>query len=111
VACNGIFTSLEHAAYDGALMVQDGMSHITPFERDTLFLSIYEACRHRSNPVTDASALTETVLAKLLKAPISEGIIARGTIVENVSKTLRQFDTAAQVQYLAFHPITEPNKT
>lgn len=78
-----------------------------PFQRDTIFISIYEACRHRKHAVTDASALTATVLGKLQKNSPSAGIIERDYLVELTGKTLKAFDPAAAVYYQAYHPLPQ----
>ena len=102
--CHAVFTSTERIAYESSLAVGYGTSHITPFARDLLFLSIYDACKHRKTGVADASAITETVLGKLLQLNTQDGVIPRDALVTIVSETLKRFDTAASVHYLAYHP-------
>lgn len=85
----------------------DTTSHITAFDRDTLYLSIYESCRHRQCAITDATALTNTIIAKLYRAQDEPGVIYRDTIVTIVSVTLEAFDPIACVHYLAFHKLTK----
>jgi len=104
-SCQAIFSSLEHVVYEGGLTVQSSTSHITPFQRDKLFLDIYDACRHRSNAISDATALTETVLSKLLALRTSQGLIPRDTLVKITDSVLKQFDRSAHVHYLAFHSL------
>ncbi len=70
-----------------------------------LFLSIYDACRHRKTAISDATALADTVLGKLLPAYVSRGVIQRTDIVGVTSEVLKRFDAVAQVHYLAFHPL------
>lgn len=75
-----------------------------PFNRDKLYLSIYSSCKHRPNAITDASALTETALSKLIKSQkSSQGLVLRDNLVKIVSETLKQFDDVAYVHYGAFH--------
>ncbi|HSX07970.1 MAG TPA: hypothetical protein VLG11_03680 [Candidatus Saccharimonadales bacterium] len=73
-----------------------------PFSRDTLFLSIYECCKHRPNPVADAAALTGTVLAKALKT-VTDGAIDRDTLVAVSHEALSLFDGVAAGLYAAYH--------
>jgi len=80
-------------------------SHIVPFNRDLLFLSIHEACKHRKNAVADASALTVTIIGKILTMRTERALIDRETIVQAASGILKQFDRAAYTHYLAFHPL------
>lgn len=102
--CKGIFSSSEQLVYDGSFAVQTATSHIVPFNRDQLFLSLYNSCRHRQHAVTDATALTDTVLCKL-PTHARQGLLARDAIVKVAYETLERFDRAASVQYAAFHPL------
>ncbi len=104
-ACKAVFTTEEHASYESSFAMQYNASHIVPFERDMLFLSIYEACRHRKNAVSDAASLTTTVLSKLQMIATSNGAIQRNDIVRVTSETLKLFDNASAVHYLAYHPL------
>lgn len=103
--CGAIFTSQERAAYNQSLAIQKDVSHIIPFERDFLFLSIYDACRHRAQSAADAAALTETVITTLLRSYAEQGLIRRDDVVLTASTVLKRFDTVACVQYLALHPL------
>lgn len=73
-----------------------------PLSRDALFLSIYECCKHRTNPIADAAALTETVLAKSLKT-VAGGAIDRDTLVAVSHEALSLFDSVAAGLYAAYH--------
>ena len=104
--CHAIVSSTERVVYADVFAVRDATSHIVPFQRDILFLDIYDACRHRQAPSSNAAALTDTVLSKLLASRrFTGGIIDRNAIVEVTSVTLKLFDAAAYTHYLAFHPL------
>ena len=106
--CSAVFTTIERPAYEQSLAVSEGTSHIVPFERDRLFLSIYSACKHRSTATADATALTATIIGKLLASEDAKGGTLRPrTIRTLVSTTLATFDHAAHIQYDAFHPIVQ----
>ena len=105
--CGAVFTSLERVAYDQSLGVVDGTSHIMPFTRDILYLSIYESCRHRETAIVDATALTDTILGKLVPDKVTDGLLRRTDLVRVATDTLRRFDRAALVHYQAFHPLTK----
>jgi len=105
LTCSAIFTSQERASYSQSLALQTGTSHIVPFERDLLFLSVHDACRHRPHPAADAAALTETAIAALLRNSVSQGLIKRDDVVITTSTVLKRFDTIACVQYLAVHAL------
>lgn len=105
-ACGAIFSSLERAVYDSIFAVQVDASRIIPFSRDTLFLSIYDACRHRPEAISDAAALTDTVLGKLVAMTRgTAGALMRETITTITADTLQRFDSAAHVHYRAYHPL------
>lgn len=103
--CGAVFTSLEHTAYERSIGVSITTSHIVPFDRDLLFLSLYEACRHRPKAVSDAAALTDTVIRKLIPRHIIDGTLKVDDIVRVTTGILRRFDKAAYVHYQAFHPL------
>ena len=73
-----------------------------PFNRDVLFTSLYESCKHRSTAATDAGDLTQTVLS-LLRPHIPEGAISRTQLVLIASEVLARFDATAAAVYAAFH--------
>jgi len=104
-ACGGIFTTQEHIELSGAFVIQkESQGRLHPFSRDTLFLSIYESCRHRTTATEDAAALTQTILARLL--PLSQGsIIARKDLIATSLLVLERFDKAASTFYGAYHPL------
>lgn len=102
IACGAIFTTLEHADLASALMVRNG-DQSAPFERDKLFVSIYDSLKHRQKPLEDASALTRTVMGNILQTS-PEGFVERDSIVAHAQAVLHNFDTAAATMYGAFHP-------
>ena len=65
-------------------------------------MSVLRAVGHRETPVEDASALTATITAKLLHST-SEAVLSPADIVKAALDTLKHFDTAAAVQYQAYH--------
>ena len=102
--CHAIFSTFESVVYENTLAVQDSTSHITPFQREALFLSIFDSCKHRPNAISDATALTDTVLSKLRELKENhKGLLSRDTLVKTTSDILKQFDNAAYVHYAAFH--------
>lgn len=76
-----------------------------PFDRDRLFLSLYDACRHRPAAASDATALTETVVAHVWHSESARnGLISRRALRDLAYATLARFDAAAASHYAAFHP-------
>ena len=102
--CGAVFTSIEQTSYDQSFGFKYTTSHIIPFQRDVLFLSLYEACRHRADPVSDAAALTDTVIRKLSPSFVTEGVVERAVLRNIAAETLLNFDVAAATHYQAYHP-------
>jgi transcriptional regulator NrdR family protein len=75
---------------------------MSPFSRDKLFASVLHVLGHRKTQVTDASALTDTIIAKLLHSTTTAAIDP-SEIVNKAHATLARFDMAAAVQYEAYH--------
>lgn len=117
-ACGAVFTALEALDLSTAISVAkiplDGLSDgrpqkhqkaadLEPFDRDQLFISLYESLRHRPGAQRDARALADTATAHIiLKA--KHGRTDRRTIRDIVLNTLQRFDQAAATHYAAFHP-------
>ncbi|MDZ7785767.1 MAG: hypothetical protein U5L95_01430 [Candidatus Saccharibacteria bacterium] len=99
--CHTIFTSGEHLDLTGSIVVRSA-SHVEPFSRDKLFLSIHDSLKHREDPLGDATALTDTVLKQVLTI-ITKPEVEKPDISRICHETLQNFDTAAATHYAAFH--------
>lgn len=99
--CGAIFSSREVAQYELVWLVRSNKA-LQPFNRDKLLLSIYASCQHRPSALSDASALTETVINKLL-FNATAGVLEAAAIAQTVQVALNRFDKAASVHYQAFH--------
>ncbi len=104
LACKSVFSSLERADLARSLAFRTSQNAIRPFSRDILFISVYEALKHRKQAVSEAGALTDTILGKLRKL-IKDGSVGRQEVVSVTQTILKRFDKAASVQYGAFHPL------
>lgn len=82
-------------------MVQTN-GNFEPFSRDKLFMSVYEACKHRTNPINDAAELTNTIIVTSLIGKTS-GLIERRELAAMCIDTLKRFDSYAATAYEAFH--------
>lgn len=101
-SCNSIFTTSEQTDYNSSLVVAKDSGSLAPFSRDNLFISIHESCKHRPNSIYDATWLTNSVMAKLLKTS-KDGVISRRSIFEAVDTVLSKFDKVAAVHYKAYY--------
>src|SRR5665213_2074944 len=98
--CKNTFTSIE-ALHDLSFIVSDTNDpnwSPKPFSRDNLFVSIYLSCGHRTNPVNDATALTDTVVAKLLST-VTDGSILKTDLLTIAESVLERFDPVASTSY------------
>ncbi len=85
--CNSVFTSIEMVDLAQSVRFSTGKGNLVPFQRDKLFLSIYESCRHRPDASTSAAALTQTVLTKLRPA-FKSTAVERTKVIDAVHTTL-----------------------
>ena len=105
LACGAIFSTHESAVYATTWRVQNSDGTMTPFDPHTLFLSLYKSLGHRPNATTDASALTDTIIAQL-RTKDTTGLIDASEIIATTRRTLDNFDKVASVHYVAFHSTT-----
>jgi len=103
-SCDGIFTTLEQIDWPTSLLYKDNSSRVGPFERDILYISVYDSLKHRKKAVSEATALTATITAKLLPV-IKDATIQREDTIRVATEVLRRFDKAAAIAYQAFHPL------
>lgn len=76
-----------------------------PFLRDKLWLSIYDSLKHRKTAINDATALTDTIIAKLYPL-MTNGSFENQVLASITVQTLQHFDKAAATHYAAYHPLT-----
>jgi transcriptional repressor NrdR len=100
--CSAIFSTLEVVDLPQALSVRR-KDELEPFSRDALLFSVYESVRHRKTAMTDATAVTGTILSQLY-ALNEQAVVERDTITEIAAVVLERFDPVAGSLYRAFHP-------
>ncbi len=96
-------TTEESADLATSLTVRHGNGPVAPFSRDKLLVSIYRAVGHRQTALSDAGALTDTIIAQLLAEAATAARSARERSPWATLRALQRFDTAAGVQYQAYH--------
>jgi len=104
-ACVAQFTTLEQPDYSTALSVgRPSTTKLEPFSRDKLFLSLHMALGHRKDALNSATALTQTVLSKLMnKKHIENGVIPVSHIAKETQQVLKRFDNLSANTYKAYH--------
>lgn len=84
-------------------MVGSGQN-LRPFNRDILFLSIYDCCKHRPDAALDAGALTQIIIDELLRQQHTAAI-AQNSIILTTHAVMDRFDPVAAMLYAAYHPL------
>ena len=101
-ACGALFTTTEQVDLASSLRIAIGKT-LTPFDRDTLFISIYEACRHRHTALTDASALCSTIVNEIVRNnKAKDGLVDRKVVIAAALSVLKRFDATAATVYSAY---------
>jgi transcriptional regulator NrdR family protein len=103
LSCGTTFTSVEAPDLAGSVTVKS-YEQLQAFQRDKLFLSVYDSLKHRKTALRDATELTDTVLHKL-HPHMKDAVVFKDVITETVHVTLAHFDKAAATHYAAFHPV------
>lgn len=101
-ACHAIFTTDETVHYETTWMVQDKTGSYQPFLPDKLLLSLYRSLQHRSTSLSDATALSQTII-KRLGPRFTDGVIGSQDITQVAQVALNRFDKAASTHYDAYH--------
>lgn len=101
--CGAAFTTRELADYESSLRVMDSTGAMRPFLRDKIFVSLYGSLSHRQTSLSDAQALTGTIISNLLNHP-HKGVISTKEVIGNTKEVLSKFDIAAYTHYSAHHP-------
>jgi transcriptional regulator NrdR family protein len=98
------FTTFESLDYPKSYKLSSAGSY-QPFSRDVLFISIYQSCAHRRAAIDDARAITDTVIGRVTKHIVRDGVIKREDLIKNCYEVLKRFDGAAASYYRAYHPL------
>jgi transcriptional repressor NrdR len=99
--CVVTFTSSEAVDLSGSITVR-GSGHLEPFQRDKLFMSVYDSLKHRKTALSDATSLTDTIISKLYPN-MKEALVGTALIIKITSDVLNNFDRVAAIHYQAFH--------
>ncbi len=101
--CGAVFSTHELAAYDTAWRVKTAQGKLVPFNRNKLLISLYKSLEHRASALDDATALTDTIIGKLLAKKLN-GTLPAPEITKTTLEILKRLDKPAAVHYQAFHP-------
>ena len=103
--CHAVFTTIESPNLYESWRVKCVKGVLSPFERDKLYLSVFESLRHRDDATASATAITDSILARLFASSTS-ATLTTTCIIQNTVEVLTNFDMAAKVHYAAYHPLS-----
>ena len=104
VNCDAVFTTSERPDWEHTLIFQASPKSLQPFSRDKLLLSLNDSLKHRNDATEAATALTDTILQRMIPK-ISSATVLRNDLIVIATEVLHRFDKSAAVAYTAFHPI------
>jgi transcriptional regulator NrdR family protein len=102
--CGAVYTTTEKTELSTALRVETRNQSLQPFNRDQLFISLYESCKHRPAAVHDAANLADQVIRRVTTGQNQPGLISRNHLATVCHEILQSFDSAAATVYAAYHP-------
>jgi transcriptional repressor NrdR len=102
MSCKAVFTTTEAVDYPKSFVIELPNKQLQPFIKEKLFLSVLKSCEHRKTALQDAIALTDTVMAKIIRAHATS-VVASHEVARLINDTLQNFDHASAVQYAAYH--------
>jgi transcriptional repressor NrdR len=98
--CGAIWTSVERLEASTVWRVQHN-GHLLSFSYETLYISLYEALKHKKTAVTEAKHLCDTVMQKL--ASKRTAVLSTELIVQTTYNILRRYDKLAAALYKTTH--------
>ena len=101
-SCCQLFTTIEQADLAGSIRIIHDTT-LKPFSRDQLLMDVYEACKHRTQPLEDAQALTLTMSGQIIRELASDGTISHAKFTDIILTILERFDPVAATVYKAYH--------
>jgi len=100
-SCRREFTTRENASPESILRVGT-VKRTHPYSQAKLTLSILSVCDHRTDHGEAAYWLNDTIEQKLYRlAATTNNHVTKKQVINTILETLRNFDTAAYVKYLA----------
>lgn len=97
--CLNVWTTRETVDLSTSHRIVTSQNHLEPFQRDKLFMSIKDSCAHRKTALSDATALTDTILRQVLLQ--NESLISTLYLSDITYKVLNRFDPTAAAVYKA----------
>ena len=99
--CSAVFTTRETVDMAQSYRVEDSDGQLAVFSRDKLYLSVYEALKHRDDAITSSTMLVETILATIQKH--NRLLLSRDELINTISAVVKRFDKTAYVRYVSMN--------
>ena len=99
--CNAVFTTRETVDMAQSYRVEAEDGQLAVFSRDRLFLSVYDALRHRDDAVASSTMLVETIIANIQKH--NRLLVPRDELITTVATVIKRFDKTAYVRYVSMN--------
>lgn len=104
LSCQATFTTHEGLDWSKAIAFKTKSGKLEPFYRDKLFISVHDSLKHRKDALEASTALTDTILIKLIPR-LTNAVIKREIVIQTTTEVLKRFDKPAATAYTAFHPL------
>ena len=99
-SCAAVWTTIEKIELSTTHRVRSMKTNrLQQFQQDKLYISIWKALQHRKQPTAEATALTDTIVAKVLA---KKSAIIESSVIQKITiETLGAFDPIAASVYSA----------
>lgn len=98
LTCHAIATTIETYELQLSHRVSHSDKSLRPFLRDRIYVDVFQSLSHRKSAITDATALTDTIITSCLRQS-QRGIIQSSAITKVIHETLQKFDNAAAIYF------------
>ena len=98
-SCGALWTTKELIDLETTHKIKVSETSLEPFKRDVLFISIIDSLSHRKDRLTASSALTDTIISKILAR--NSALIEKDLLINAANEVLINFDPTAASVYKA----------
>lgn len=99
--CSAVYTTREYVDMATSYRIQRTDGSLEALIREKLLLSVIEALKHRKHCLEESVALTDTILAEILR--LKRLVVEIGTLIDVTSRILKRFDRTAYVRYISMY--------
>jgi transcriptional regulator NrdR family protein len=96
-----VFTTRERVDMPVSFRFETAFGTLEPFSEDRIYLDVYESLRHRADAVSEARAITHTIIASIQAR--KRLLISREDLLTIASKVIQRYDRSAYVRFVSMH--------